>query len=75
MLEVVTIHLAIIHNKLNNIRSCIWNLNRVCFDMGYSKASLLNLVLEVHHEERTAFSYNVVDISFISERIVKLSAC
>ena len=43
--------------------------------MGYGKASLLNLVLEVHHEECTTLSYNIIDVTLISERIVEFSTC
>ena len=39
--------------------------------MGNSKASLLDLMLEVDHKQGSAFSYDIIFVSRISERMVK----
>lgn len=72
MFKGVAIPFSIIHNKLNNLRSCVRNLNRIGLNMGNSKAPFLYLVFEVNHEQSSSFGYNIIFVSRITEWIIEI---
>ena len=74
MLEVVSVHFAVVHDEPDDLRRCVRNLDGVCFDVGHSKPALLHLVFQVHHEQSAALGHNVVRVARILERINKAGA-
>ena len=73
MLKGVTISLSVIHNKLDNLRCRIRNLDRVRLNVSNSKAPFLYLVFKVNHEQSSSFGYNIIFVSRITERILEVS--
>ena len=71
MLKNITVHFAILHDELNDLRRGIRNLDRVRLDMSNSKASFLDLVLEVDHKQGSALGDDVVFVSIVTERVLK----
>ena len=74
MHKVVAVHTSIIHHKLDNIIVRVGDLNGVRLDVGNCVSAVLHFMLQIHHEERTPLRHNVVLVSRIPERIVKLGA-
>ena len=60
MLKGVAILLAKLHDKLDDFRRCVRNLDGVRLNMGNSKAPFLYLVFEVYHEQSSTFRHNIV---------------
>ncbi len=71
MLENITVHLAILHDELDDLRRSIRDLDRVRLDMGNSKAPFLDLMLEVDHKQGSALGDDVVFVPIVTERVLK----
>ena len=74
MLKGVAIALAVIHYKSDDVRICVWNLDGVRLDVRHGEAPFLHLVLQVYHEQRSAFGYDVVTITRIAEGVLESCA-
>ena len=72
VLKVIAIHLAISLNKLDNVQIRIGNLNRIRLNVRNRIAALLDLMLEINHEQSTALRHDVILITRIMERIVEV---
>ena len=72
MLKVVPVLLAELDDLLNDLGSCIGDLDRVCLDMGNDEALALDELHEVDHEQSTTLCHNVVDVSRVAEGIREL---
>ena len=71
MLKCVAVSLAEIHNKLDNLRRRIRNLDGVGLDVGNRVSTFLYLMLQIHHEQSPTLSHDIVNVSRITERILE----
>ena len=71
MLENITVHLAVVHDELNDLRRSVWNLDRVRLDVSNNKAPFLNLVLEVDHKQGSALGDDIIFVTVVMERILE----
>ena len=75
VLKGVAILLTIVHDELNNIGVRIRDLDRICLNMCDRITTLVDLVLEVDHEQSSTLGYDVVLVANITEWVVELSRC
>ena len=71
VLENITVHLAVVHDELNDLRRSVWNLDRVRLDVSNNKAPFLNLVLEVDHKQGSALGDDIIFVTVVMERILE----
>ena len=71
MLENITVHLAVVHDELNDFRCSVWDLDRVRLDVSNNKAPFLNLVLEVDHKQGSALGDDIIFVTVVMERILE----
>ena len=71
MLENITVHLAVLHDELDDLRRSIRNLDGVRLDVGNSKAPLLDLVLEVDHKQGSALGDDIVFVPIVPEWVLE----
>ena len=74
MLEGVAIEFAISRHEVNDFRRRVRNLDGISFDMSDGKAASLNLMLQVNHEQGSAFGYDVIYVAVVAEGIFKAGA-
>ena len=73
--KVIAVLLAEVEDELNDLRSCVGDLDRVRLDVCDSEALLLDCVLEFDHEQGPTLCNDIVDVSRILERVIKAGAC
>ena len=71
VLENITVHLAVVHDELNDLRCSVGDLDRVRLDVSNNKAPFLNLVLEVDHKQGSALGDDVIFIAVVMERVLE----
>ena len=71
VLENITVHLAVVHDELNDLRCSVWDLDRVRLDVSNNKAPFLNLVLEVDHKQGSALGDDIIFVTVVMERILE----
>src|SRR5436190_4952322 len=75
VLKIVTVKRPELYHEINNFSIGVRDFDRVGFDMSNSMTILLQFVLQVDHEQSSALSSNIVYITNIAERVVKLGRC
>ena len=75
MLKVVTVHLSIFHDKINDFLRRVRYLDGIRLDVGDREATLPDFVFQVYHEQRPALGDNVVYVPNITEGIVEFCRC
>lgn len=63
VLENITVHLAVVHDELDDLRRSVGDLDRVRFDVSNNKAPFLNLVLEVDHKQGSTLGDNIIFVA------------
>ena len=71
VLENITVHLAVVHDELNDLRRSVRNLDRVRLYVSNNKAPFLNLVLEVDHKQGSALGDDIIFVTVVMERILE----
>ena len=72
MLEHVPVLSPEFHYELDDLRCRVWNLDGVRLDVGDCESTGLYLVFEIDHEQCPTLRNNVVLVTNIAERVVKL---
>ena len=71
VLKNITVHLAVVHDELNDLRRSIGDLDRVRLDVSNNKAPFLNLVLEVDHKQGSTLGDNIIFVAVVMERVLE----
>ena len=75
VLKVIAVCSAILLYKSNYFWRRVGYLDTIRLDMRCYEPARLYLMLEVYHEQRTALCNDVVNIAWITERVIKLRSC
>ena len=73
MFELIPILSTKIKHLVDDVLVCFWDLDGVRLDVGYIITLLLDIEHQIHHEERSTLSNDVIHIANIAELVVELS--